>query len=102
MSTVMIKVSKHKTEELKEMIEEGLRIFGRAMSVAEQMCEESEMGERYGERYGYGERVGLRDSMGGRADMRDDYMGERMGMRDGGGYGERRGRSASTGRYTSY
>lgn len=102
MSMVMIRVPKDKTMELKGMISEGLHIFGRAMSLAEEMCEGAEMGERggyYGNRdmdYPYGDRMG----------MREDYMGERhypqypiMGERD--YMGERRG-VRGTGRYSRY
>ena len=80
-------IPKKKALEMKELIEEGLHIFGRAMSMCEEMCEGGDLGERQGNG-GYGERGGY--------GMREDYpMGER------GGYmGERRGRSASTGRYT--
>lgn len=102
MTTTIIRVPKQDVSELKGMIEEGLHIFGRAMSVAERMCEQGMMGERnygaYGDRGGYGDRMG----------MREDYpMGERyMGMRDYPMYpetmGERRGRSVTTGRYVSY
>lgn len=78
--------------ELKEMINEGLHLFGRAMSVAEQMCEEGEMGERYGDRYG--SRMGMREEpdMG----MRDypPYP-----MADPSMYGDRRN---SRGRYSRY
>lgn len=95
----MIKVPRQKTEELKQMISEGLHIFGRAMSVAEQMCEDAQMGERNYD-YPYGERMGMRDN---------DYMGERhypqypmMGERDYDPYmGERRG-VRGTGRYSRY
>lgn len=44
----MIKVQKQKAEDLKAMIDEGLHIFGRAMSLAEEMCNETEMSERRG------------------------------------------------------
>lgn len=92
MSMVMIRVPRQKTEELKGMINEGLHIFGRAMSLAEEMCEGSEMGERMGMR-----------------DIEPPYMGERhyprypmMGERDYEPYmGERRG-VRGTGRYSRY
>lgn len=91
MSMVMIRVPRQKTEDLKGMINEGLHILGRAMSLAEEMCEPEAGG--YGERGGgYGERMGMRDyppqyPMMGERDY-DPYMGER------------RGRSSVTGRYT--
>lgn len=88
MTTIVIK--KQKMHELKEMINEGLHIFGRAMSVAEQMCEEGEMGERYGER----SRMGMRE---------DSEMGMRgypsYPMDDSSMYGDRRN---SRGRYSRY
>ncbi len=102
------------------MISEGLNIFGRAMSLAEQMCEDSEMGERgagYGDRGGYGqrdmdgpyrermdgmgERMSMRmDGMGERMGMREESMGERMGMPQS-EYSERRG-VRGTGRYSRF
>ena len=45
---IMIKISRQKAEDLKGMINEGLHIFGRAMSLAEDMCRESEIDERRG------------------------------------------------------
>ena len=77
----MIRVPRKQTEELKGMISDGLHIFGRAMSLAEQICEDAQMGERNMD-YPYGDRYG-----------------DRMGMRD--YMGERRGRSSVTGRYMS-
>lgn len=100
MATTIIRVSRQKTEELKGMISEGLNIFGRAMSLAEQMCEDSEMGERgggYGNRGGYGQR-----DMDGPYGERMDGMGERMGMPQSPyEYSERRG-VRGTGRYSRY
>ncbi|MCM1079677.1 MAG: hypothetical protein NC344_10260 [Bacteroidales bacterium] len=98
MSTIMIRVPRQKTEELKGMIEDGLRIFGRAMSLAEQMCESAEMGERggYGDRdsdYSYGDRDDY-EMMDERHYPRYPMAGSRRE------YGDRRGRSAITGRYT--
>lgn len=98
--TTIIRVHKQDVSELKGMIEEGLHHFGKAMNIAQRLCESDMMGERsYG---AYGDR--------GYMGMREDYpMGERyMGER--GGYppmypemmGERRGRSGMTGRYVSY
>ena len=122
MATTIIRVSRQKTEELKGMISEGLNIFGRAMSLAEQMCEDSEMGERgggydnrggYGQRDmddpyrermdGMGERMGMRmDGMGERMGMREESMGERMGMPQSPyEYSERRG-VRGTGRYSRF
>lgn len=100
----MIRVPRQKTEELKGMIKEGLHIFGRAMSLAEDMCEDAEMGERggnynmrggdYGMRemdYPYGDRMsmGMRegfDNMGERYYPQSPMMGERQGVRGTGRY----------------
>lgn len=94
--TMIIKVPKHKTQELKEMISEGLHVFGRAMSLAEQMCEEG-FGERNYD-YPYGDRIGMRedyDMMGERNYPMSPY-GERWEA-----YGDRRG-VRGTGRYSRY
>ena len=45
---IMIKIARQKAEDLKDMIGEGMRIFGRAMTLAEDMCRESEIDERRG------------------------------------------------------
>lgn len=96
MATTIIKIPRAKTEELKGMVEEGLHIFGKVMSLCTQMCEEG-----YGERnmdYPYGDRM----------DMREDYdrMGERHYPMSPYGerweaYGDRRG-VRGTGRYSMY
>lgn len=66
----MIRFPKDKASELKQMINEGLHVFGRAMSIAEQMCSGADYGDRYGDRYdGYGDRMPYDD---------EPYMGERM------------------------
>ena len=87
MSMIMIKVPRQKTEELKGMISEGLHIFGRAMSLAEEMCEGAEMGEHGGY---YGQR-----DMGypvppvppvPQYPAYDPYMGMRRGVRGTGMY----------------
>lgn len=83
MSMMMIRVPKDKTMELKQMINEGLHIFGRAMTLAEEMCEGSEMGERMGMR-DYDERHYPQYPMMGERDY--DYMGERRGVRGTGRY----------------
>lgn len=92
--TMIIKVPKAKTEELKGMVEEGLHIFGKVMSHLSQMCEESEMGERMGMRdmdYPYADRMGMREDMGMRGNMpMSPYE-----------YGDRRG-VRGTGRYSRY
>ena len=102
--TMIIKVPKHKTEELKGMIKEGLHIFGRAMSLAEDMCEDSEMGERggFGMRdmdYPYGDRFGMREDYDRMNEHHYPPMspyGERWEA-----YGDRRG-VKGTGRYSRY
>lgn len=92
MSMMMIRVPKDKTMELKSMISEGLHIFGRAMSLAEEMCEASEMGERggyYGNRdmdYPYGDRMGERHYPQYPMMSERDFMGERQGVRGTGRY----------------
>lgn len=86
MSMIMIRVPRQKTEELKGMIADGLHIFGRAMSLAEEMCEGSEMGERTGGGY-YGNK-GMEyphHTMPPvppmpQYPMYDPYMGMRQGM----------------------
>lgn len=93
MSTMIVKIPKNEVMELKEMIEEGLHTFGRAMSLAERMCEDGEMGERG---YNYGTRMGMRDDY---EPMDDDMMMTRGGYSRYGGMGMRRGRD-SMGRYT--
>lgn len=77
----MIKFPKDKASELKQMINEGLHVFGRAMSIAEQMCEGADYGDRYGDRYEehshYPNRPPYDD---------EPYMGERRGVRGTGRY----------------
>lgn len=84
MSMMMIRVPKDKTMELKQMISEGLHIFGRAMTLAEEMCEGSEMGERMRDYDYMGERHYPQYPMMGERDY--DYMGERRGVRGTGRY----------------
>jgi len=90
----MIEITESKASEMAEHAEKVLKHGGKLMQCIEELCEESRMGERggygrYGNRYDgggrYGNRMGYRDE-----DWDDDedfYMGER------------RGRSARTGRY---
>lgn len=100
MTVVMMR---DKASQMKELVEQGLHIFGKVMNMCEQMCDESEMGERGG-RYGsYGQRD-MDYPYGDRYGMREDYpMGEKhypmSPMWD--GYGERRG-VRGTGRYSRY
>ncbi len=76
----------NKAREMKNLVEEGLHAFGKVMALCQDMCEESEMGERGG----YGNRYGERGDMGERMGMRDypdPYeMGERRGVRGTGRY----------------
>ena len=101
--------------DIKEHASKALKHMGKLMECVEELCEESQMGERggYGNRGGgggYGNRYGNRDSYGGGSysggsgggygnrygnredeDWDDDDDYDRMG--------ERRGRSSRTGRY---
>ena len=76
-------IMQNKATEIKELVEQGLHIFGKVMNMCEQMCEEDDMGERGG--------YGMREY--------GSPYGDRMNMRE--GYGERRG-VRGTGRYSSY
>lgn len=86
MTTVVM--MKNKAKEMKSLVEEGLHAFGRVMSICEELCEDSEMGERggyYGHRdmdYPYGDRMGMRDY----SEMPPYEMGERRGVRGTGRY----------------
>lgn len=91
---MIVKVPKNQVDELKGMIEEGLHVFGRAMSIAEQMCDDP-----MGERNDYGMRMGMRDDYD---PMMDDEMATRGGYSRYGGMGMRRGRSSVTGRYMRF
>ena len=106
----MIRITDHKAEEMAEHAKKILKHSGKLMQCIEELCDESSrFGERGGydhmsERGGYGRSMGMRDH---EMPHRDGYdrMGERydhMGERwedDPYMMGERRGRSASTGRY---
>lgn len=115
----MIRISDHKAEEMAEHAKKILKHGGKLMQCIEELCEENGFGERDG--YPMGERVYMNRGgyapMGqrggyGHMGMREqempqggyDHMGERyegMGERWEDPYfmGERRGRSAYTGRY---
>ncbi|MBQ0074654.1 MAG: hypothetical protein KBT34_10715 [Prevotella sp.] len=87
MTTVVM--MRNKAKEMKSLVEEGLHAFGKVMTMCQDMCEESEMGERgyYGHRdydYPYGDRMGMRDYP---QYPYDPYMGERQGVRGTGRYG---------------
>ena len=81
---------KNKAQQMKGLVEEGLNIFGKVMTMCNDLCED-EMGERggyYGHRdmdYPYGDRMGMRNYP--QYPMYDPYMGERQGVRGTGRYG---------------
>lgn len=79
MSMIIIK---KKTGELKGLINEGLHVLGRAMSMCEELCEGSEYGERNMD-YPYSDRMGMRDNY---EYPEYPYMGERRGVRGTGRY----------------
>ena len=81
----MIEIEKGDAMALSEHIEKALKHAGKAMQIAEDMCEGSNMGYRgnYGNRGDMGMRSNYRN-MGYRdeeEDMYDDYGNPRMGMR---------------------
>lgn len=79
----IIEISESKAEELKEHAEKVLKHGGKLMQCLEELCEESQPGERGGGYYGnrYGNRGGG-GSMGYRND--EDWEGEQnMGFRRG-------------------
>lgn len=86
MTTVVM--MQNKAREMKNLVEEGLHAFGKVMAMCQDMCEESEMGERggyYGHRdmdYPYGDRMGMRDN----SEMPPYDYGERRGVRGTGRY----------------
>lgn len=97
----IIQIEEDSVMELKEHAKKALKHMGKLMEGVEELCEESQMGERggYGNRSGgggYGNRYGNRGGGG---------YGNRYGNReeedwdDDDDFGERRGRSATTGRY---
>ncbi len=80
----MIEIEESSAMELKEHAKKALKHMGKLMESVEELCEESQMGERNR----YGNRMGFRDDEDEWEDYGDDpYMGER------------RGRSMRTGRY---
>lgn len=84
---VTIKITSKKKEKMSEHAEKALRHMGKLMQCIEELGEDDDMGERYGNRYeggGYGNRyMNERDE-----DDDDDYPMH-----------ERRRRSRTTGRY---
>lgn len=98
----MIQIEEDSAMELKEHAKKALKHMGKLMECVEELCEESQMGERggYGNRGGgrYGNRGGSSGGGGG--------YGNRMGSREDewdddeyDDFGERRGRSSRTGRF---
>lgn len=89
---VTIKITTKKKEKMSEHAEKALKHMGKLMQCIEELGEDDDMGERYGNRYeggNYGNRYGNR------------YMGERDYEDDDDDYPmhERRRRSRTTGRY---
>ena len=87
MTTVIM--MRDKARQMKGLVEEGLNIFGKVMTMCNDICEESQMGERNYD-YPYGDRMGMREHMRDyppQYPMDDPYMGERRGVRGTGRYG---------------
>lgn len=89
---VTIKITTKKKEKMSEHAEKALKHMGKLMQCIEELGEDDDMGERYGNRYeggNYGNRYGNR------------FMGERDDEDDDDDYPmhERRRRSRTTGRY---
>ena len=85
----MVEISESKIDKLAEHAEGAIKHVGKLMQCIEELSEEGSMGERggrYGNRYDGGTRYGNRYG------MRDEEDWDDMG--------ERRGRSAISGRYT--
>lgn len=76
MSTVIIKMPSHKVDDLGMSIKEGLKQFGKAMSIYEEMRQQSEGG------------ISERGGMSMRYPVEDDRMYERRG-REYDGYNDR-------------
>lgn len=90
---LMIQIEESSAMEMKDHAKKALKHMGKLMECVEELCEESQMGERggsrcYGNRYDsvgrYGNRMGYREE-----DFEDDDED----------FGERRGRSSRTGRF---
>lgn len=113
----MIQIEEDSAMELKEHAQKALKHMGKIMERVEELCEDSQMGERggYGNRYGgggYGNRYGNRGGTGGSGVTGGgDTFGTRIGDHQGGEdwndedeaifqrMGERRYRSRRTGRF---
>lgn len=98
----MIQIEEDSAMELKEHAKKALKHMGKLMECVEELCEESQMGERggYGNRGGgrYGNRGGYSGGSGGGYGNRMGYRDEEWDDEDD-DFGERRGRSSRTGRY---
>lgn len=99
----MIQIEEDSAMELKEHAKKALKHMGKLMECVEELCEESQMGERggsYGNRGGgrYGNRGGYSGGSGGGYGNRMGYRDEEWEDEDD-DFGERRGRSSRTGRY---
>lgn len=102
----MIQIEEDSAMELKEHAQKALKHMGKIMERVEELCEESQMGERSGS---YGNRGSSRyGNRGGSGSGGGGSFGNRMGYReededwdedDYDRMGERRGRSSRTGRY---
>lgn len=81
--TAIIPIHRGKMEELKHLMKEGMHLL-------EEMCEETQMGERnYGERdmdYPYGDRMGMRNYPMSPYGDRWEAYGDRRGVRGTGRY----------------
>lgn len=89
---VTIKITTKKKEKMSEHAEKALKHMGKLMQCIEELGEDDDMGERYGNRYeggNYGNRYGNRFT--GERDDEDDDDDYTMH--------ERRRRSRTTGRY---
>lgn len=107
----MIQIEEDSAMELKEHAQKALKHMGKLMECVEELCEESQMGERggYGNRGGgsggYGNRYGNRGGGSGGSSGGGGGYGNRVGSREDewddeyDDFGERRGRSSRTGRY---
>lgn len=104
----MIQIEEDSAMELKEHAKKALKHMGKIMEQVEELCEESQMGERsgngnYGNRSSYGNRGGSGGSSGsgnyGNREGDDDWNEEDEAIYQ--RLGERRGRSSRTGRYVS-
>lgn len=96
--------------DIKEHASKALKHMGKLMECVEELCEESQMGERGGGSYGNrgGGRYGNRGGSGGSSGGGGGSYGNRMGYREEDEYddeyedfGERRG-VRGTGRYSRY